>query len=125
MSRKNIEVLSLLKWANYNLERKDEFATVDFKSGICTMIEMVLHESGNYEGFGFHNNDDSATGTLGYYSRIYFYSAKMGQEAQKATQRNKDNEFHETCQAAEEEMAKEADDYNPEGEWFTKSNRGA
>ena len=30
------------------------------------------------------------------------------------------DEFHRTCEEAEEEMAKEADDYNPEGEWFSK-----
>ena len=81
--RKQVDVLMLLEWANKNLAREDEFATVDFKSGICTMIDMVLLESGNYEGFGFHNNDDSATGTLGYYSRIYFYSDKMRKECNK------------------------------------------
>ena len=77
MSRKTVNVLTLLEWANKNLKRKDEFATVDFKSGICSMIEMVLHESGNYEGFMFHDNDDSDTGTLGYYSRSYIYSATL------------------------------------------------
>ena len=118
--RKTIDVIALLDWANRNLTREDEYATVDFKSSICTMIEMVLHESGNYEGFSFHDNNDSACGTLGYYSRSYFYSDKMREESQKASQQNNDNEFYETCQAAEEEMAKEADDYNPEGEWFNK-----
>ncbi len=77
MSRKTVNVLSLLEWANKNLKREDEFATVDFKSGICSMIEMVLHESGNYEGFMFQDNNDSDCGTLGYYSRQYFYSQKM------------------------------------------------
>ena len=81
--RKTVDVLMLLEWANKNLAREDEFATVDFKSGICTMLELVLHESGNYEGFTFHNNDDSDCGTLGYYSRIYWYSDKMRQECNK------------------------------------------
>ena len=81
--RKTVDVLMLLQWANKNLAREDEFATVDFKSGICTMLEFVLHESGNYEGFTFHNNDDSDCGTLGYYSRIYFYSDKMRKECNK------------------------------------------
>ena len=81
--RKTVDVLMLLQWANKNLAREDEFATVDFKSGICTMIEMVLHESGNYEGFGFQDNDDSDCGTLGYYSRIYWYSNKMRKECNK------------------------------------------
>ena len=81
--RKTVDVLMLLQWANKNLAREDEFATVDFKSGICTMIEMVLHETGNYEGFGFQDNDDSDCGTLGYYSRIYWYSDKMRKECNK------------------------------------------
>ena len=83
MPRKTVNVLTLLEWANKNLAREDEFATVDFKSGICTMIEMVLHESGNYEGFVFQDNDDSDCGTLGYYSRIYWYSDKMRKECNK------------------------------------------
>ena len=81
--RKQVDVLMLLEWANKNLAREDEFATVDFKSGICSMLELVLHETNNYEGFCFHNNDDSDCGTLGYYSRIYFYSAKMRKECNK------------------------------------------
>ena len=81
--RKTVNVLMLLQWANKNLAREDEFATVDFKSAICTMLEMVLHETGNYEGFGFQDNDDSDCGTLGYYSRIYWYSDKMRKECNK------------------------------------------
>tara|TARA_A100001515_G_scaffold18236_1_gene13294 strand:- start:431 stop:700 length:270 start_codon:yes stop_codon:yes gene_type:complete len=81
MSRKTVNVLSLLQWANKNLAREDEFATAEFKSGICTMIEMVLMDTENYEGFMFLNHEDSDTGTLGYYSRSYFYSAKMHKEA--------------------------------------------
>ena len=83
MPRKTVNVLSLLEWANENLKRDDEFATVDFKSGICCMIEMVLHETDNYSGFMFLNHEDSDTGTLGYYSRTYFYSMKMNFEARK------------------------------------------
>jgi len=81
MSRKTVNVLMLLEWANKNLQREDEYATVDFKVSICSMIEMVLHESGNYEGFYFKDSSDSDTGTLGYYSRTYFYSSKMRQAA--------------------------------------------
>ena len=81
MSNKTVKVLPLLKWANKNLRRTDEYATVDFKVGICSMIEMVLHESDNYAGFGFHDNSDSDCGTLGYYSRTYYYSNKMRQAA--------------------------------------------
>lgn len=80
MQRKLVNVLPLLSWANESLNRTDEFATVDFKCGICTMIEMILHETENYEGFCFKDNNDSACGTLGYYSRSYFYSDTMRKE---------------------------------------------
>ena len=83
MSRKTVNVLTLLEWANKNLKRDDEFATANFKSGICSMIEMVLLETDNYEGFMFLNHEDSDTGTLGYYSRSYFYSAKMHKEVSR------------------------------------------
>ena len=87
MGRKTVEVLPLLEWANQNIKRKDEFATVYFKSGICTMIEMVLMNTKNYEGFMFLDNADSDTGTLGYYSRQYFYSTKMRKESQSRVTR--------------------------------------
>ena len=83
MSRKTVNVLTLLEWANKNLKRDDEYATVEFKAAMCSMIEMVLHETDNYAGFMFHDNDDSDTGTLGYYSRHYFYSMQMNFEARK------------------------------------------
>ena len=81
MPRKTVNVLTLLEFANNNLKRDDEFATAEFKAAMCAMIEMVLHETDNYVGFMFLNHEDSDTGTLGYYSRSYFYSAKMRKEA--------------------------------------------
>ena len=83
MARKSIDILPLLEFANQNLERQDEFATVGFKAGICNMLEKVLMETDNYAGFGFLDNNDSDTGTLGYYSRHYYYSSKMRDEANK------------------------------------------
>ena len=77
MSRKTISVLRMLKYANQQLTRTDEWATVDYKIGIVNMIEEILHATDNYAGFGFIDNNDSETGTLGYYSRQYCYSTKM------------------------------------------------
>ena len=71
--RKTIEVKGMVEWANTQLARTDEYADVGFKSGISTMIERILHNANNYQGFMFINNDDSECGTLGYYSRTYFY----------------------------------------------------
>jgi len=71
--RKTIEVSTMVEWANTQLARTDEYADVGFKSGISTMIERILHNANNYQGFMFINNDDSECGTLGYYSRTYFH----------------------------------------------------
>ena len=70
--RKTTSVRELVKTANFNLARKDTFATTDYKRAICDFIEDVLMNTGNYKGFGFGNNDDSVCGTLGYYTRRYF-----------------------------------------------------
>ena len=70
--RKTIEVKELLRWANTQLARTDAHADVGFKSGIDSMIEMVLLDSGNYNGYRHIDPDDCDFGTLGYFSRKYF-----------------------------------------------------
>jgi len=77
MSRKTTSVLEMLEHANNMLKRTDEYATKEFKIGVICMLEGVLHATGNYSGFMFVNNEDSDTGTLGYYSRQYFYSSTI------------------------------------------------
>ena len=70
-NKKTIEVLPLVQWSNRQLARTDEYATVEFKMGICTSIEHVLMETGNYEGFSFRDNSDCEFGTPGYFNRQY------------------------------------------------------
>jgi len=70
MSRKTMDVLVILDYANHQLRRTD--ATKEYKIGIVNMLEKILHDTKNYAGFMFVDNDDSDTGTLGYYSRQYF-----------------------------------------------------
>ena len=71
--RKTFKVNEIVDWANKQLARTDEYSMKDgFKAGICHMITSILFESNNYNGFMFIYNDDSETGTVGYYSRIYF-----------------------------------------------------
>ena len=77
MSRKTTTVKSLLVYANEQLSRKDEYATMSFKMGICNMIEMVLMDTKNYVGFMFLNNDDSELHTMGYWNRRYYFSRKL------------------------------------------------
>jgi len=75
--RKTVEISKLLTWANLQLARTDSRATAEWKSGVCTIIEQALFDTGNYQGFGFIDNSDSKTGTLGYYSRFYYVSNKL------------------------------------------------
>jgi hypothetical protein len=75
--KKTIEVTEMLDWANEMLARTDVYADSKFKAGICTAIESILTKTGNYKGFGFLNNEDSETGTLGYYSRVYYTNHKL------------------------------------------------
>jgi hypothetical protein len=70
--KKTIEVSVMLDWANEQLKRTDSYANMEFKAGISTMIERILFNTNNYKGFGFIDNSDSETGTLGYYTRFYY-----------------------------------------------------
>ena len=67
----------MVVYANQQLSRVDSYATKDFKSGISTMIESLLHMTDNYAGFMFNDNSDSEIDTVGYYSRTYFISNKL------------------------------------------------
>jgi len=75
--KKTIEVIEMLNWANEMLARTDVYADAKFKAGIATTIESILTKTGNYKGFGFLNNEDSETGTLGYYTRVYYTNHKL------------------------------------------------
>ena len=68
--RKTIDVKRMLKYANLQLERTDGYATDEFKSGICTMIESLLMASGNYKGYMNLPNG-------GEYSRVYHMNHKL------------------------------------------------
>jgi hypothetical protein len=75
--KKNASVSMMIDYANDQLKRTDEFATKEFKEGVCVMIQQMMHRTNTYSGFMFNNNDDSETGTLGYYSRRYFKSSNL------------------------------------------------
>jgi len=57
---------------------------------------------------------------LDYKLQGYSAEADYALQMSNAPQQNETDAFHRTCEEAEEEMATEADDYNPEGEWFNK-----
>ena len=60
IKRKTVEVGTLLYRVNYFL--KNDRSTADEREVMCTFIEGVLHDTGNYRGFKFldveHVTDD-------------------------------------------------------------------
>ena len=60
MSKKTVPVLEMLEFANESLACKDH--SIEFKEGICSMIEKILHKSGNYNGFMFLDADAASIG---------------------------------------------------------------
>jgi len=69
--KKTADVKSLIEWGNKQLARKDEYATKKFKAGIAVMMEKILHESGNYEGFRFLVAGENKIEDESYYDREY------------------------------------------------------
>ncbi len=74
-SKKNVSVTYLLEYANKQLSRNDEYANRKFKAGICVMIERVLFETNNYNGFSFLNKEATHEETncdgIEFYNRHY------------------------------------------------------
>ena len=72
--RKHFNVLPALVQLNNHLSRKDRVATQEFKAGFCDVIEFVLLNTDNYDGFNFLNNprnESRGSGHSEYYDRVY------------------------------------------------------
>ena len=74
--KQSIKVSQMIDFANDQLKRDDEWVTSEYKNGIITMIEKILHETSNYRGFVFLDPNDSEFKSPGYYSRRYNKSLK-------------------------------------------------
>jgi hypothetical protein len=57
MSKKAVSVIEMLDYANESLAQ--DYNSLEFKQGICAMIEKILHKSDNYNGFMFLNSDEA------------------------------------------------------------------
>ena len=76
MSRKTVQVVDLITFANIALARTDDEATFGFKQGICTMVEKAMFLADNYNGFSFLDNSQTTPGTMGHVSRKYYFPYK-------------------------------------------------
>ena len=79
MAKKTINVAKILYWANWQLARTDSEADDAYKQGICHMIEEILHETGNYKGFGYHQTEafTPTKDNYHYFSRYYLVHDKI------------------------------------------------
>ena len=70
--KKTIEIQKMLDYANTQLARTDEYVTDNFKAGITVMIERMLLDTNNYNGFRFLDSDNTDIDGGKYYSRYYY-----------------------------------------------------
>lgn len=79
--RKTIEVGTLLHRVNYFL--KNDQGTADEREVMCTFIEGVLHDTGNYMGYAYLSTDEiEGNGSR----RFYFVSSKIVDDYNAAEQ---------------------------------------
>ena len=64
--KQTIKVEQILEWANTQLKRTDDVATEGFKMGICAMIERILLDANQYNGYMPLDRDGSD------WSRTYY-----------------------------------------------------
>ena len=71
-ARKTVEVGTLLHRVNYFLASKN--TTAEEREVMCTFIEGVLHDTGNYRGYRYLDTDQiEGNGSR----RFYFVSGKL------------------------------------------------
>lgn len=62
LGRKTFKVEEIRNTVNFMLQHGKHSA--DFRFGAATMLEEILHSSGNYNGFGYHTEKDVPVGEL-------------------------------------------------------------
>jgi len=79
--RKTIEVGTLLHRLNYFLE--NDKGTAEEREVMCTFMEGVLHDTGNYEGYRYLDTDEiEGNGTR----RFYFVSDRIEEDYHAAAE---------------------------------------
>ena len=78
-ARKTVEVGTLLRRVNFFL--KNDKSNADEREVMCTFIEGVLHDTGNYRGYRYLSTDEiEGNGTR----RRYFVSGKIDADYEAA-----------------------------------------
>mgnify|MGYP001108517802 CR=1 FL=1 len=79
IARKTVEVGTLLHRVNYFLKNAE--TTADEREVMCTFIEGVLHDTGNYRGYAYLDTDEIAGNGS---RRHYFVSGKIDADYEAA-----------------------------------------
>jgi hypothetical protein len=74
MARKTIEVGKVLRMANTFLAAENTKA--DEREGVCSLLEAILFETGNYEGFRYLEGSDYPEESDGLGSRRFYFASK-------------------------------------------------
>ena len=74
MARKTIEVGKVLKMANTFLAARN--TTPDEREGVCALMEAMLFETGNYEGFRYLENVYNETDFQSDGTRRFYFASK-------------------------------------------------
>lgn len=53
MARKTIEVSKIKTWVNHHLASNLSVSTKESRLAYASLLESVLHETGNYKGFNY------------------------------------------------------------------------
>lgn len=64
MARKTVEVKTLVTFVNERLALSSA-DSLEFRRGLCSLLEEVLHTTGNYAGYGFLKWDEVSEGKPG------------------------------------------------------------
>ena len=81
--RKTHSVGRILAKANWQLQKPDSMISLEQKQIICMMIESVLHETGNYEGFGYIDDETPALLSPRGYRRRYYIHRRIRSDYEK------------------------------------------
>lgn len=52
-SKKTVPVAQILKRANEILALDNQHVNADFRRGVASLMEHILHQTGNYQGFNY------------------------------------------------------------------------
>lgn len=77
-SRRTADVARILKRVNFILAQPDNpYVNADFRRGVASLLESILMDTGNYEGFGYLQKYDPDSLSFDETKRVYYVSNRL------------------------------------------------